>query len=87
MNVVCCDSDLARATRLRLWAEHLDTTIDEVDADTADVFDRLWKPIATDQLERRRAGAPPTQRLCRLPGISRRTDRLRGPLNGLLVDG
>jgi phosphatidylserine/phosphatidylglycerophosphate/cardiolipin synthase-like enzyme len=87
MNVVCCDSDLARATRLRLWAEHLDTTIDEVDADTADVFDRLWKPIATDQLERRRAGAPPTHRLCRLPGISRRTDRLRGPLNGLLVDG
>jgi phosphatidylserine/phosphatidylglycerophosphate/cardiolipin synthase-like enzyme len=87
MNLVCCDQDVARSTRLRLWAEHLDMGIDAVSGNPARVVDELWKPIATEQLERRDAGAQLTHRLCRLADVSRRADRLRGPLNGLLVDG
>jgi len=51
------------------------------------VVDELWKPIAEEQYERRAAGQPPTHRLCLLPGVSRRTRRVLGPLQGLLVDG
>jgi hypothetical protein len=32
-------------------------------------------------------GEPRTHRLCELPGVSRRSDALRGPLQSLLVDG
>ena len=46
-----------------------------------------WKPIGADQLERQRAGLPLTHRLVRLPHVSRRSGRLLGPLQGLLVDG
>jgi hypothetical protein len=49
--------------------------------------DDLWKPIAEEQYDRRQAGLPPTHRLCLLPGVSRRSRRLLGPLQGLLVDG
>ena len=38
----------------------------------APVVDELWRPVAAEQLARRRAGAPPTHRLCELPGVSRR---------------
>ena len=52
---------LARATRLRLWEEHLERG--DVDGDPARVVDELWRPIASEQLERQRAGraahAPP----------------------------
>ena len=51
------------------------------------MIDRLWKPIAEEQLARRRAGEPLTHRLVRLPHVSRRSGRLLGPLQGLLVDG
>jgi phosphatidylserine/phosphatidylglycerophosphate/cardiolipin synthase-like enzyme len=87
MNVVTCDADLARATRLRLWAEHLERSEQEVSADPVRVVRELWKPIAEEQYERRQAGLPPTHRLCLLPGVSRRSRRLLGPLQGLLVDG
>jgi phosphatidylserine/phosphatidylglycerophosphate/cardiolipin synthase-like enzyme len=87
MNVVTCDADLARATRLRLWAEHLERSEREVSADPVRVVRELWKPIAEEQYERRQAGLPPTHRLCLLPGVSRRSRRLLGPLQGLLVDG
>ena len=87
MNVVTCDEQLARGTRLRLWAEHLERTEKEVSADPVRVVDELWKPIAEEQLDRREAGLPPTHRLCLLPGVSSRTRRLLGPLQGLLVDG
>lgn len=87
MNIVTCDADLARATRLRLWAEHLECSEDEVSGEHARVVDDLWKPIAKEQHERRQAGLPPTHRLCLLPGVSRRSRRLLGPLQGLLVDG
>ncbi len=87
MNVVTHDPELARHTRLRLWAEHLELEIDQVDHDPIDVIDNLWKPISRDQLERRNTGKSLTHRLVCLPHVSRRTSRLRGPLMGLVVDG
>jgi phosphatidylserine/phosphatidylglycerophosphate/cardiolipin synthase-like enzyme len=87
MNVVTCDADLARATRLRLWAEHLQRPVSDVSSDPRDVVDELWKPIAEEQAERRRRGEALTHRLCLLPDVSSRTRRLLGPLQGFLVDG
>jgi phosphatidylserine/phosphatidylglycerophosphate/cardiolipin synthase-like enzyme len=87
LNIVTCDEQVARGTRLRLWAEHLERKEADVSGDPARVVDELWKPIAKEQLERRQAGLPPTHRLCLLPGVSSRTKRLLGPLQGLLVDG
>jgi phosphatidylserine/phosphatidylglycerophosphate/cardiolipin synthase-like enzyme len=87
LNVVTHDAALARATRLALWAEHLESTPDQVDGDPATVVDHQWRPIAEEQLDRRRRGLPPTHRLTRLDHVSRRSARLLGPLQGLLVDG
>lgn len=84
VDVVTCDAALARATRLRLWAEHLEHS--DVDGDPARIVDEHWRPIATEQLERRRAGAPLTHHLVELPGVSRRSRRLLGPLDALVVD-
>jgi phosphatidylserine/phosphatidylglycerophosphate/cardiolipin synthase-like enzyme len=75
LNVVTCDAELARATRLRLWREHLRR--DDVDGPAHEVVDELWRPAADD-----RHG-----RLRRLPSVSRRSRVLFGPLNGLVVDG
>ena len=86
-NVVTCDADLARTTRLRLWSEHLGRPASELDGDPTRVIDELWKPIAYEQLARRREGLEPTHRVLQLPHLSRRTRRLLGPLQGLLVDG
>jgi phosphatidylserine/phosphatidylglycerophosphate/cardiolipin synthase-like enzyme len=86
MNIVACDPPLARETRLRLWAEHLERPIEDVSGDPAQVFDELWRPIAAEQLERRRRGDPATHRLLELPGVSRRSMALLGPAQGLLVD-
>jgi phosphatidylserine/phosphatidylglycerophosphate/cardiolipin synthase-like enzyme len=86
VNLVTCDSDLARRTRLRLWAEHLEREVDEVSGSPAAVVDALWRPIAREQLERVRAGSPRTHRLIELPGLSRRSARLVGPLDALVVD-
>ncbi|MDX6664475.1 MAG: hypothetical protein QOG68_681 [Solirubrobacteraceae bacterium] len=87
VNVVTCDPALARDTRLRLWAEHLEREVGEVSGPPARVVDELWRPIADEQLERRRAGAPRTHRLSTLPGVSRRSMRIRGPLISYAVDG
>jgi phosphatidylserine/phosphatidylglycerophosphate/cardiolipin synthase-like enzyme len=87
MNVVTCDPGLARATRLRLWAEHLDRDEGEIAGDPATVIDELWRPIALDQRERTRRGEPRTHRLVELPPASRRLDRLLAPIDALLVDG
>jgi phosphatidylserine/phosphatidylglycerophosphate/cardiolipin synthase-like enzyme len=87
MNVVACDPGLARDTRLRLWSEHLEHPPAAVSGDPARVVDELWRPIATEQLARRRRGDAPTHRLLELPGVSRRSKALLGPLDGLLVDG
>jgi phosphatidylserine/phosphatidylglycerophosphate/cardiolipin synthase-like enzyme len=86
-NIVTCDPALARQTRLRLWSEHLQRPLREVSRPPGRVVDELWKPIAEEQARLREAGQPPTHRLCLLPRVSRRTRRLLGPVNGLLVDG
>lgn len=87
MNIVSCDPMLARDTRLRLWSEHLERPIGELAASPTQVIDELWRPIATEQLERHASGDAPTHRLQELPGVSRRSMALLGPLQGLLVDG
>jgi phosphatidylserine/phosphatidylglycerophosphate/cardiolipin synthase-like enzyme len=87
VDVVTCDPRLARDTRLRLWAEHLERDVDAVAGDPARLFDELWRPIAAEQLARRQAGEPLTHHLIQLPGVSRRASRLRGPLDALVVDG
>ena len=87
MNLVTHDADLARATRLQLWAEHLELPPGEVAGDPTRLIDELWKPIAKEQLARRRAEEPLTHRLVELPGVSKRAMRLLGPVQGLLVDG
>jgi phosphatidylserine/phosphatidylglycerophosphate/cardiolipin synthase-like enzyme len=87
VNVATCDAELARRTRLELWAEHLERPLEDVAGDPAEVIERLWRPIADEQLRRREAGQPLTHRLMRLPAVSRRTKRLIGPMRGLLVDG
>ena len=79
MNVVTCDPELARETRLRLWAEHLERSVEEVSGEPARVIDELWRPIAREQLERRTAASPLTHRLLELPGVSRRSMALLGP--------
>jgi phosphatidylserine/phosphatidylglycerophosphate/cardiolipin synthase-like enzyme len=87
MNIVTFDEETARATRLRLWAEHLERDEAEIaQRSTANLFDELWRPIATDQLHRIEQGQPLTHRLVRLPGVSRRRRRLLGPLQSHLYD-
>ena len=56
VNVVTCDAALARETRLRLWASHLERPIDEIDGDPRVVVDELWRPIASEQRARRLRG-------------------------------
>ncbi len=87
MNLVAHDPDLAAGTRLRLWAEHLELSIEQVPRDPIEAIDELWKPISKEQLERRTEGRPLTHRLVRLPHVSRRSSRALGPATGLLVDG
>jgi phosphatidylserine/phosphatidylglycerophosphate/cardiolipin synthase-like enzyme len=87
VNVVTTDPHLARNTRLRLWAEHLECDPEAVAGPPATVVDELWRPIAHEQLARRRAGQPLTHRLSALPGVSRRSERLLGPLTSFAVDG
>jgi phosphatidylserine/phosphatidylglycerophosphate/cardiolipin synthase-like enzyme len=84
VDVITCDPGLARDTRLRLWREHLEGA---ADGDPTEVIDERFRPIAAEQLERRQAGAPLTHRLIQLPGVSRRSARLTGALDALVVDG
>ncbi|MDX6521963.1 MAG: hypothetical protein QOF08_2568, partial [Gaiellales bacterium] len=86
-NLLIEDADLARDTRLRLWSEHLECEPDEIAGDPTDVIDQRWRPIASEQLALREAGQAFTHRLVMLPHVSRRSARLLGPLQGLVVDG
>lgn len=86
MNVVICDAATVVDTRHRLWSEHLERPIADVGGDPVDVIDRLWKPIAREQAERRRRGDRPTHRLTTLPGASKSWGLLLGPLQGLVID-
>jgi phosphatidylserine/phosphatidylglycerophosphate/cardiolipin synthase-like enzyme len=72
--VITTDEELVRATRLKLWGEHLRR--DDVDGDPAEVIDGLWVSTAEQG-----------DHLGLLPQVSRRTRRFLGPINGLLVDG
>jgi phosphatidylserine/phosphatidylglycerophosphate/cardiolipin synthase-like enzyme len=88
MNVCTDDARLAHDTRIRLWAEHLDLDPEVIAREPPhEVIDRRFRTIASDQLERRRTGRPPSHHLLALPGISRRSRRLLGPLEGLFDDG
>jgi phosphatidylserine/phosphatidylglycerophosphate/cardiolipin synthase-like enzyme len=87
MNVVAHDPALARQARLRLWAEHLELPSEQIAGDPTQVIDEYWKPISKEQLERRQAGQPLTHRLVRLPHVSKRSERLLGPVQGLFLDG
>ncbi len=88
MNLVCDDPELARQTRLRLWSEHLEVDPATIADDAPKtVVDERWVPIAAEQLRRLCAGEPATHRLLALPGVSRRSRRLLGPLAGLVDDG
>ncbi|GAA3673945.1 phosphatidylserine/phosphatidylglycerophosphate/cardiolipin synthase-like enzyme [Lentzea atacamensis] len=73
VNVVTDDAEVARSTRLRLWAEHLGA---DVSGPVDDVVDKVWRPALKGP-----------SRVMELPGVSRRAGRLQGPLRGLLVDG
>ncbi len=87
MNIVTCDPAIVRDTRVRLWAEHLERSMDEVSGEPASVIDELWRPIATEQRELSERGETMTHRLRELPGVSRRSMALLGPIDSLLVDG
>jgi phosphatidylserine/phosphatidylglycerophosphate/cardiolipin synthase-like enzyme len=87
-NVCCEDQALATALRERLWSEHLEMPIEQVRArDAVDLVDNAWSPIATEQAKRRDNDQPLTHRLVLLPGVSRRSRRLLGPLDSFFVDG
>jgi phosphatidylserine/phosphatidylglycerophosphate/cardiolipin synthase-like enzyme len=74
--VITCDAELARATRIRLWREHLER--DDVVGPAHEVVDGMWRVSAED---------PAFARVGLLPSVSGRSRQLLGPLNGLLVDG
>ena len=87
VNLITDDTDLIRTTRLRLWAEHLQRRPADIDGDPAEVIDQIWRPTAEGEADRQSRGLPRIHHLTLLPGVSRRTSRLQGPLRGLLVDG
>ena len=77
VNLVSHDERLARAVRLRLWAEHLDCDPAELEGDPTQIVDERWRP---------QAGVD-SGKLRLLPHVSRRAKGVLGPLNGFLVDG
>jgi phosphatidylserine/phosphatidylglycerophosphate/cardiolipin synthase-like enzyme len=88
LNVVSDHAGLARDTRLRLWAEHLDVSRAAIEGrHPTEVVDELWRPTAAEELRRQQAGEAPTHHLVAMSGVSRRSRRLLGPLNGLFEDG
>jgi phosphatidylserine/phosphatidylglycerophosphate/cardiolipin synthase-like enzyme len=86
-NIITCDPRLARETRLRLWAEHLERPLEEIGGDPTAVIDGVWRPQAREQRDRAERGLPRTHRLMELPVSSYRARRLLGALEGGLVDG
>jgi phosphatidylserine/phosphatidylglycerophosphate/cardiolipin synthase-like enzyme len=86
VNVQVADAELARATRLRLWSEHLELPEADVAGDPADVIDRLWIPIAQRERDRHSNGERREHRLRELTPSSRKLERLLGPLDAVVVD-
>jgi len=87
MNLVMHDEGLARAVRLRLWAEHLECPQEQLEGDPTAIVDERWRPLAEDHLERRRRSEATPHKLRLLPHVSSRAKGALGPLNGFLVDG
>ncbi|MCW2923975.1 MAG: phospholipase D/Transphosphatidylase [Thermoleophilia bacterium] len=88
LNVVSCDPGLARDTRLRLWSEHLELPVADLEhRSPTEVFDHTWGPIAREQGRRMQDGLALTHRIVELNRVSRRSARLLGPLQSLLLDG
>ena len=87
VNASIWDERIARDTRLRLWAEHLEAPVGDVDGPPHEVFDNRWRPIADEQLRRHMDGRERTHRVLRLQHVSRRSHRLIGPIQSLFVDG
>jgi phosphatidylserine/phosphatidylglycerophosphate/cardiolipin synthase-like enzyme len=86
MNVVTLDPEIARATRLRLWSEHLELPVEDVEGDPIELIDEHWERISSEQLELLEGAQALTHRLVKLPGVSRRRRRLVGPLQSRLYD-
>ena len=57
MNVVTDDAELARETRLRLWAEHLEVDVEEIAGD--DPAHGRRRALAADRFRAARAAATP----------------------------
>ncbi|MGI8557845.1 MAG: phospholipase D-like domain-containing protein [Solirubrobacteraceae bacterium] len=88
VNIITQDRDLPRELRARLWAEHLEADREEIlGADPAQLIDQRGLPIARRHRDRSERGLPLEHRLVELPNVSKRSMRLLGPLQGLLVDG
>jgi phosphatidylserine/phosphatidylglycerophosphate/cardiolipin synthase-like enzyme len=87
VNLVVYDHEIARTTRERLWAEHLELPVTGVSGHPTKIIDQLWRPRAEEQQSRIAAGEPMTHRLAKLPHASWRSERLRGPLQNLVLDG
>jgi hypothetical protein len=60
---------------VRMWS-HVDAMVDS-----------SWHPIAYAQLQRQQRGQALTHRLVALPGVSRGSRRLLGPLQGIIDGG
>ena len=86
MNVVTLDTDVVRKTRLRLWSEHLELSLEEVGGNPTTLIDKQWERISSEQLQLLENGQALTHRLVKLPGVSRRRRRLIGPIQGRLYD-
>jgi phosphatidylserine/phosphatidylglycerophosphate/cardiolipin synthase-like enzyme len=87
VNVVTHDPGVARAVRLRLWSEHLECDVADLEDDPTRIVDERWRPLAEEQHERARRDGHGTRKLRLLPHVSRRSRGVLGPLNGFLVDG
>jgi phosphatidylserine/phosphatidylglycerophosphate/cardiolipin synthase-like enzyme len=87
MNIVVCDRAVVRDTRLRLWSEHLERPVEQLSGDPTRVIDEIWRPTALEQRQRLERHQALTHRLRELPGVSRRSMALRGPIDSLIVDG
>ena len=81
------DAELARDTRLRLWSEHLELPIDEIEGESGR---GRRPPLGADRPRSSSTGCSSglhlTHRLVKLPGVSVRHRRFLGPLQGRIYD-
>jgi phosphatidylserine/phosphatidylglycerophosphate/cardiolipin synthase-like enzyme len=68
--LVTRDPHVARNTRLRLRAEHLDRPVEQLGDDPTQLIDHVGRPTAREQRERAARGQPRTHRLMELPALT-----------------